>query len=312
MTENHGTTLKQFDARVLSGVGVLAAVIECGSFASAGETLGLSPSGVSRAVARLENRLGIRLFDRTTRALRLTGDGAQFFSHVQEHLEAIADAVSTVSGAASAVHGRLRVNVDSFFAGFVLAPHLPRFAERYPDVLLELHIRDGLGDLIAEGMDVALRFGPQPSSSLVARKLLETRILTVAAPAYLARHGRPSQPEDLVQHECIQFRDPLTTRPFNWEFHRGGDVVHVATEGALLVTDVNTMLQSCIAGAGVAQVMALGVQGLIATGALVELFPDWPDETFPLYAIHPSQRNQPARVRAFVDFCAELAKAAKA
>lgn len=298
-----------FDGRILSGVGVLAAVVERGTFAGASDMLGLTPSGVSRSISRLENRLGIRLFDRTTRSLHLTDEGARFYEAVVSHLEGIEEAAGLASGAASSVRGRLRVNVDPFFSGLVLAPHLGAFTSRYPDLHIEIHTREDVGDLVSEGMDVAVRFGPQPSSSLVSRLLLETRILTVAAPSYLAAHGTPKRPTDLADHACIQFRDPVTGRPFEWEFRRNRKTVPVQTSGQLLLTDVNTMLQACLAGAGVAQVMSLGVEQWIASGALVDLFPDWPDETFPLFAIHPSRRHPAAKVRAFLDFCTELARA---
>lgn len=299
-----------FDGRILSGVGVLAAVVERGSFAGASDMLGLTPSGVSRSVLRLENRLGIRLFDRTTRALHLTDEGARFYQAVVSHLQGIEEAANDASGAANMVRGRLRINVDPFFSGLVLAPHLSTFTARYPDLQIEIHTRDDVGDLVSDGMDVAVRFGPQPSSSLISRLLLRTRILTVATPSYLKAHGKPRRPQDLAHHACIQFRNPQTGRPFEWEFQRGTTIVPVQTNGQLLLTDVNTMLQACLGGAGVAQVMSLGVEQWIASGALVDLFPDWPDEIFPLYAVHPSRRHPAAKVRAFLDFCTELGRQA--
>lgn len=297
-----------FDGRLLAGVSVLAAVVEAGSFAKAAGLLGLTPSGVSRAVARLENRVGVRLLDRTTRSLRLTAEGGRFYEDVIPHLEGIEDAAGAASGSASQVRGRLRINVDPFFSGLVLAPHLPAFCRKYPELEIEIYTRESIGDLVSDGMDLAVRFGPQPTSSMVARLLLETRILTVAAPSYLERHGRPERPEDLVNHACIQFRDPQTGHPFEWEFQRGRAVMPVVTKGPLLLTDVNTMLTTCLAGAGIAQVMALGVTGYLDTGQLQELFPDWPGEVFPLYAIHPSRKNPAARVRAFIDFCLEMSQ----
>lgn len=299
-----------FDGRLLAGVSVLAAVVEAGSFARAADRLGLSPSGVSRAVARLETRVGVRLLDRTTRSLRLTGEGARFYEEVIPHLEGIEVAAGVASGAAREVRGRLRINVDPFFSGLVLAPHLPLFLARYPDLEIEIHTRDAIGDLVSDGMDLSVRFGAQPASSMVARLLLETRILTVAAPAYLERHGQPQRPQDLIHHQCLQFRDPQTGYPFEWEFHRGRTVVPVATRGRILLTDVNTMLTTCLAGAGIAQVMALGVQSHLRSGQLVELFPDWPGEVFPLYAVHPSRRHPAAKVHAFIEFCLEMTRIA--
>ena len=297
-----------FDGRLLAGVGVLAAVVQAGSFVRAAEALGLTASGVSRAIARLEARLGIRLFDRTTRSLKLTDAGTRFYREVGPLLEGIDDAAGTASGSAAVVRGRLRVNVDPFFARLMLAPRLAELSKRYPELELELLTRDGIGDLVAEGIDLALRFGPPPGVSPVARLLLKTRILTVASPGYLKRHGTPKAPADLTSHACIQFRDPLTGRPFPWEFHRKRKIIKVDVRGPFVLTDVGTMLEACVAGAGVAQVMEFGAMDYLYRGRLVELFPDWPDETFPLYVFHPSRHHVPAKVRAFIDFCSEMIK----
>ena len=133
-------------------------------------------------------------------------------------------------------------------------------------------------------------------------KLLDTRIMTVAAPAYLEKHGRPNSPADLSGHACIQVRDPLTGQPFGWEFHRGREIVPVKTSSRLLLTEVGTLLGACLSGVGIAQVKAIVVRDLISEGRLVDLFPDWPDERFPLYALYPSRHLPAAKVRAFVDF----------
>src|SRR6267154_1573799 len=292
-----------FDGRILAGVGVLAAAVEGGSFVRAAEALGLSASGVSRAIARLEARLGIRLFDRTTRSLKLTDAGARFYREVGPLLEGIDDAAGAASGSAAVVRGRLRVNVDPFFARLMLAPRLATLTIRYPELELELLTRDEIGDLVAEGVDLALLFGSPPGVSPVARLLLKTRILTVASPNYLARHGRPKVPADLARHACIQFRDPLTGRPFSWEFHRKRNIIKVDVNGPFVMIDAGTMLEACVAGAGVAQVMEFGAMDHLYRGRLVELFPDWPYEIFPLYVFHPSRHHVPAKVRAFIDFC---------
>jgi DNA-binding transcriptional LysR family regulator len=297
-----------FDGRLLGGVSLMAAVVDTGSFAKTAEKLEMSPSGVSRAIARLEERVGIRLFDRNTRSLRLTAEGMRFYEEVMPHLEGIERAAGNASGAMHRVEGRLRVQVDPFFSALIMAPHLPNFCRSYPDLRIEVFTRDVIGDLISDGMDVAERFGPQPNSSLVARRLLETRILTVAAPAYLKRRGTPAKPKDLGSHDCLQFRNPQSGQPFDWEFHRGQVIQPVITQGTLLLTDVSTMINACVAGAGVAQLMSLGIQPLLASGALLELFPDWPDEVFPLYAIYPSRRHPPAKVRAFLDFCLQITR----
>jgi DNA-binding transcriptional LysR family regulator len=296
-----------FDGRLVSGIGVLAAVVEAGSFVRAAKALGLTQPGVSRGVARLEARIGVRLLDRTTRVVRLTDEGRRFYEQVGPLLAGIEEAATMAAGSAMAVRGRLRVNIDPFVSRLLLAPRLGAFLDRYPDLELDFVTRGQLGDLVAEGFDVAVRFGDRPPSALIARKLLATRILTVAAPSYLERHGRPFHPRDMAEgrHVAIHFRDPVTGRPFPWVFHRKREVVPVTVPGRLTVTDVETMLGVCLSGQGIAQVMALGTAELLAEKRLIELFPDWPGETFPLYAYHASRVLPSAKVRAFLDFVAE-------
>lgn len=294
-----------FDARLLSGVGTLIAVAETGSFARAAEVMGLTPSGVSRAVARLEARLGLRLFDRNPRATTLTAAGQRLVAELAPLLAAMEEAARSVAGEAQAVAGRLRLNCDPWFAKLVLAPRLQGFLDAHPGLSLDIVVRDRLGDLVSEGFDAAVRFGEPEPSGLVTRKLLETRILTCAAPAYLARHGRPADPRELAEtgrHECLLFRDPVTGRPFEWEFHRDGEILPVKVRGRIILNDVATSLAACAAGLGIAQPMALGLDRALAEGSLVELFPDWNGEVFPLHAYHPSRHLPPARVRAFLDF----------
>jgi DNA-binding transcriptional LysR family regulator len=290
------------DGRLLSNVGVLAAVIEGGSFARAAEALGVTPSGVSRAIARLEARIGVRLLDRTTRSLNLTDEGRLLYASINPLVLGIEDAVTRTAGSSGSVRGRLRVNTDAFTSRLLLSAHIRRFLELYPELSLELIARDQLGDLVAEGFDVAVRFGEPPSSSLVARKLLDTRIVTVATPDYLDRHGRPAKPSDLANHVCIQVRSPVTGQPFPWEFQRGRKLIKVPTRGRLMLSEVGTILGTCLSGVGVAQIKALGIQELLDDGQLIDLFPDWPDERFPLYALYPSRHLPAAKVRAFIDF----------
>jgi DNA-binding transcriptional LysR family regulator len=299
-----------FDGRLLAGTSVLAAVVQTRNFARAAETLGISASGVSRAVARLEARIGVRLFDRTTRSVALTDEGRRFYEQVAPLLAGIEDAASTASGSAGVVRGRLRVDIDPYFSRMILSGHIGGFLLKHPEVKLELITRQHVGDLVADGVDVAMRFGEPPAGTLIARKLLDTRVLTVASPDYIKRHGRPKHPTELQDHSCIQFIDPLSGRLFEWEFHAGKKVLPVKTSGALVLTDVGTMINECIAGTGIAQLLAIGVQPLLESGRLIELFPDWPGESFPLYALHPSRHHPPAKVRAFIDFALKQAQKA--
>jgi DNA-binding transcriptional LysR family regulator len=294
----------------LPGLEVLAAVVATGSFVRAGERIGLTQSGVSRAVARLEERVGVRLFDRNARAVTLTDEGRRFHEEVSPLVAAIEDAFEAAARKKSMVRGRLRINVDPLFARDVLAPRLGEFLGAYPELELELVVRDHAEDFIAQGFDAALRFGEPREAGLIARRLAQTRIVTCASPAYLARMGRPRHPRELARgHECIQFRDPRTGRPFDWEFHRGRERVRVDVRGRLFVNDGDTGVRACVAGHGIAQPMKIYVEHLLRSGALVELFPRFRDELFPLYLMTPSRQHQPAKLVAFVEFVTKLTRA---
>jgi DNA-binding transcriptional LysR family regulator len=297
-----------FDGRVLSGTGVLAAIVQSGSFAAAAKTLKMSQSGVSRAVARLETRLGIRLLERTTRSVTLTDDGKRFYEQIWPLISGIEELASSILDGRNAVQGRLRVKMHPVFSYFLQGALLKAFLEKHPKLQLELVLGDRLGDVVGEGFDLAIFLGDPPLSGLIAKKLWDTRILTVAAPSYLKRRGRPKTPQELMsgEHFVIDFRNPENGRPFNWEFHRGRKMVKVPTNGQLIVSDIATLHNTCLAGYGIAQVMDLAVKEHIRTGRMVELFPDWPDERFALYALYPSRSHLPAKTRALLDFVTTL------
>jgi DNA-binding transcriptional LysR family regulator len=295
-----------FDSKLISGLTVLIAVVEAGTIARAAEALGLSASGVSRALSRLEQRVGARLLARTTRSLSLTDEGRRFYEQVGPHLAGIEEAAIAASGSANNVVGRLRVNIDPYFARIVLSAHLAAFLTRYPEVSVELIMRDAVGDLVADGFDLALRFGEPPVGSFVARKLIETRVLTVASPSYIKTHGRPRHPKDVEACDCIDFYDAANARPYDWEVRRRKEVIPLRVKGRLLVSDSGTLIGACEAGAGIAQVLELGCRHLLDNGRLVELFPEWSDERFPLYAIYPSRLHRAAKVRVFIEFCMEI------
>lgn len=295
-----------FDSRLLSGIGVLSAVIEAGSFLRAGQALGLTQSAVSRAVARLEQRVGIRIFHRNARSITLTDEGRRFYEEVAPHLDSIGEAVGRAAGSKAEVSGRLRINVDSCFGHYVLTPKIDGFLSRYPDLFVEVIVRDRMGDLVADGFDLGIHFGDPEPSSLICRLLARTRVLTCAAPSYVARHGMPAHPRDVEGRSCILMRDPSTSRPYSWDFVRGEETVSVQVSGRLMVNDTGSLLGACLGGHGIAQPLEIYSQGLIAEGRLVQLLPDWSEETFPLYIYHHSPKLISAKVRAFVAFVTEL------
>jgi DNA-binding transcriptional LysR family regulator len=256
----------------------------------------------------LETRLGVRLFDRTTRSVTLTDEGRRFYEEVKPHLDAIEDAATIASGTGSAVRGRLKIDIDPFFLPLVLAGRLGVFCERHPELAIEFVTSERIGDLVSEGIDLAIRFGQPHLSTLVSRKLIEAPILTLASPRYLERYGKPKHPSDLTRHRCMQFLDPYTGRPFEWAFIRAQETIEVQTSGPLTFTDPKSMLAECLAGTGIAQIIGWGIKELLASGALIDLFPAWHGERFPLFAFHPSRRHPPAKVRAFIEFCVEVAQ----
>jgi DNA-binding transcriptional LysR family regulator len=302
--DGKASTMDDIDGRLVSGLVVLAAVAEARSFGKAAERLGITQSGVSKAIAKLESRLGARLIHRTSRAVELTDEGRALHERVAEHLAGIGEAAAETSKTREAVRGKLRVNVDPLFSRVVLSPKLSAFLLQNPQMELRLETRDRIADLVSDGFDLAVRFGEPIPSALIARRILDARILTVASPIYIKRHGRPVHPQDVASgnHQCIRAIDPSTGRPFDWEFRRGKEIISVAVNGRLTVTDSGTKLGACVAGFGIAQVIDLGLEHHFKSGALINLFPDWSDERFPLYVYYPSRNHVPAKVRKFIDF----------
>ena len=309
MTYSHSMMIS--DPRFLSGLPVLAAVIESKSFVRAGEALGMTQSGVSRAIQRLEERLGIRIFERTSKMVRLTEDGNLFCNEALPLLSQLEEVAGGVQNASGIVRGLLRVNVDPTFARLFLAPRIGDFLAAHPALKMELVVRDRLGDLVAEGFDAAIRFGEPEPSGLIVRRLLQVRVLTCASPSYVKRRGRPTTPQELQtkNHECLLFRDSATGQPFPWEFHRGKQRTTVQVKGQLVVNDALTHLEACIVGGGVAQVFDLDLNHILKGRRLINLFPDWSDELFPLHLYHASRRNMPLKLRTFIDFIVASMKA---
>ena len=251
-----------FDGRLLGGVSVLAAVVETGNFVRAAEALGLTPSGVSRAVARLEARVGVRLLDRTPRSVSLTDEGRRFHAQVAPLLAGLEEAATQAAGTAQAVQGRLRVNVDPWVARLVLAPRLSAFLAAHPLLSLELLVRDAFGDLISEGVDVAVRFGEPEPSSLIARKLLETRIRPrrscLPYPARLAPAPARSCTTRMPALPRPGHRPPLSVGvPSRWQGCRG------QVNGKLIFTALATNFTACAAGHGIAQTIEFGPRAIV-------------------------------------------------
>lgn len=280
-------------------------VVEDGGFTAAARSLRVSPSAVSKLVARLEDRLGVRLLQRTTRRLSLTAEGRLFYERCRELLDEIAAAEELVAGSRLRPRGILRVGVSHGFGMRCLVPLVPLFAERYPEIVLELAFADRRVDLVAEGLDLAIRLGSVQDESLVARRLGEHGRIVCAAPAYLARHGTPRLPEDLLAHNCILFDQPEHLN--QWPFRRpDGSIERVRVRGMARSDSGDALYQLLLNGFGIAWAADFLARDDLAAGRLVPLLePFRVDLRTAVHAVYPQRRHLPAKVRTLIDFLVE-------
>lgn len=283
-----------------------ARVVEAGSFARAAETLEISRAIVTTRVMQLESHLGVRLLHRTTRRIALTDEGRAYYERCVRVLGDVAEAEESLSNAQASPRGRLRVDVPVAFARMVLTPALPRFFARYPELHLEVATNNRVVDLIEEGVDCAVRAVPLADSSLVARPIGTARMVTCAAPAYLARRGSPRHPDDLARHNCIGLVAPGTGRIADWVFEARDATLHIAPRGNLSVSSMEAAVDAALAGVGIAQVFSSLAHGPIMSGALVPLLVDCAAPGPPVTVVYPRSRYLSAKVRAFADFAAEI------
>lgn len=296
------------DAKAMRGdrarsLEIFAAVVAEGSFSAAGRLLDLSPSAVSRAIDRIEARLGVRLLLRSTRALTLSAEGQAYLSAARRILADLDDAEQQIADQA-APRGRLRISAALSHGRLCIVPLLGDFVRLYPDILVDIALTDTLVDVAAGQADVAVRFGPLVDSPLTARKLSENRRVIVASPDYLARHGTPEVPEDLHAHNCLSFNfrraEPV------WPFRKEGRDYALSMKGNIEANSGETLAQLAVAGLGVTRVGDFSVAEEIAAGRLVPLLEAFnPGDVEPAHALFVGGANTPARVRVFVDFLAE-------
>jgi DNA-binding transcriptional LysR family regulator len=275
--------------------------VETGGFSAAARNLGLTPSALSKLVTRLEDRLGARLLQRTTRRLQLTAEGEAFFARARPILAAMAEAEAEVAEAGASPRGLLRLHCGSAFGMHQLAPAIPRFQESHPAVELDITISDQPLGAMEEGIDLAIRIGPLDESSMVARRICNLERVICASPAYLQRHGTPRTPDDLQQHNCLWITSLPALRRWPFDTDDGIRVVHVG--GNVVANNAETVLQLAVAGVGITRLTDVVVSDAIRGGALVPILADWHHvEPVPLFATYPSGRNLSPKVRAMVDF----------
>jgi DNA-binding transcriptional LysR family regulator len=277
---------------------VFARVVQDGGFSAAARNLDITPSAVSKLIARLETRLGTRLLVRTTRALTLTEEGEAFHHAALRILQELNEAEQEAAG--GAVRGRLRINTTIPFGTMFVAPAIPEFIARNPDLIVDLSFTDGIVDLVAEKTDVAIRMGNLPDSGLIARKLGQSRRVVCASPDYLARRGSPETPADLAYHDCLTFNF-RRARP-SWPFRGHDRDIAQPVKGSIVVNNGETMKQMVLAGAGIARVGLFHVAEEIAAGRLIPVLEDFNPGDFELvHAVYVGGGPLPHRVRAFIE-----------
>jgi DNA-binding transcriptional LysR family regulator len=282
---------------------VFARVVERASFSAAAEDLGTTPSAVSKAIARLEDRLGVRLLHRTTRRLSLTPEGTLYLRRAQQILAAIEDTEEEIAGRVSDARGLLRVSALVPFAAHYLAPAIPDFIARHPRVEIELKATDRVVDLLEEHVDLALRTGSIREGSLVARRIGEVERGIFAAPEYIERHGAPATPDDLKRHDCIRLSTPCGER---WPFLRDGKVREVEIGGQIVADNAMVGLHLALAGAGIVRTSLLTAGPALRDGRLVPLLRACHvADPMPLSAVYPAGRHRMPKVRVFIDFLLE-------
>jgi len=279
-------------------------VVETNGFSAAAPALGLTPSAVSKLITRLEARLGVRLLQRTTRALNLTQEGEVFYAAARRIVAEIETLENQIAGQSGTPSGTLRVTTSLAFATHQLAPVLSEFLARHPLVQVELLPTDRVIDIVEEGIDVAVRIGRLADTSFMVRKVGEDKRLICAAPSYLARHGTPQRPEDLARHNCIVSRDhPYLNR---WSFTVDGRLVDIDVRGRVAVTEGEAQMQLALQGIGIVRLTRLTLAHAIRDGKLVPLLSTFSaDEPVGIHAVYPHRRHLAPKVPAFVNFLIE-------
>lgn len=294
-------------ADVFAGVVPFVRTAELRSFGRAAAELGVTTAAVSKAVRRLEDDLGVRLLERSSRQVALTRAGAVFLERCRPALLGVQGARDAVRGAAREPHGELALTLPVILAPFVV-PGLGRLRAQYPRLAFRVHLSDRIARLAEESYDVAIRMGALADSDLVARKLRATRWVTVAAPSYLARHGTPRAPAELAAHDCLRFVGP-SGKPRDWVFTDGDRAAPRAVHGSLLIDHGAYLLAAAEAGHGVCQVLDFMVTGALATGALVELLAGASAAGPPIHAVTTPARAATASVRAALAYLVDALRA---
>lgn len=290
----------------LNTITVFVRVAESRSFTAAAHRLGISASGVSKSVSRLEEELGVRLVNRTTRKVSLTEDGVSFFERCRQILYEIEEAETALTRARAAPRGKLRVQMPVSFGRRVIIPALADFIARYPELVVDVELSDRVPDLTEEGLDAVVHIGEPGDTRLVARRLCAIRHATCAAPEYLRRYGEPATPDELDKHRCLAYTYPHTGGYRDWQFSYNGKRFSKVVSGSLNVNNSESLLEMAIAGAGIAAIGTFITAEAIAAGKLKIILRDYIADGPTVSVLYLPNRHMSPRVRTFVDFLGDL------
>ncbi|MFQ2588405.1 LysR substrate-binding domain-containing protein [Aeromonas caviae] len=282
---------------------VFCAVVDAGSFSKAAERLGMPSSSVTKQISSLESHFRVKLLNRTTRSMSLTSEGSLCHQYAVQLLDDMAALESQLHDAADIPSGTLRVDMPGLISRLYLYPAMPRFLAQYPEINLRATASDRLLDIVEEGVDVMIRIGNVSDSRLVARQLMQTKFICCASPEFISRHGTPPSPDALRDFNCLSFMLPKVRRIRPWVFTGAGDFVPHTRFSS---DHIDSLLELCKAGGGIGQFMSLTVSDALRKGELVPLLEPWQADGPVVHAIYQQRHQRAAKVRAFIDFVAEL------
>ncbi|MBD1570591.1 MULTISPECIES: LysR family transcriptional regulator [Aliivibrio] len=294
-----------FNSALFDGMVIFSEVVTSGSFTQAAHNSGHSTSYISKEIGKLEERLGVRLLHRTTRTLRLTPEGELYFQQCQQLIEDAQMAENSITGQQEKPKGRLKVSCPVGFALSRLRPILGKFTDLYPDITLELDLNDRKIDIVAEGFDMAIRASHQlEDSSLISRRFLRSRAITIASPDYLKKHGAPLHPNELPSHKTIGYA--YVKQGAVWDFtDKNSQPLAIQLNSQVITNNSFMELSLCLAGQGITRIPHFHLTDELETGKLVELFADYPKLTIDIFMVYPSRKHMSAKVRCFMDFISE-------
>ncbi|TAK99170.1 MAG: LysR family transcriptional regulator [Aquabacterium sp.] len=279
-------------------------VVDTGGFTKAAESLHTPKATISTLIQDLEAQLGVRLLHRTTRRVTVTADGAAYYERCIRILDDLREADESLSSRHREPKGTLKVDMTTSMASMLMQDHLPAFLRRYPRIDLQLGCTDRPINMVSEGVDCVVRVGEVNDPSLVARRIGSMHFVTCVAPSYLAEHGTPQHPQDLLQHRWISYF--VQGRIHHWEFIKGEERLELQLPGGLALNDSNVYRDACLAGVGIGQIPSYAFQCYERQGKLVRILADWGTDALPVHVLYPSNRHLSTKVQVFVEWAAEV------